>query len=138
MARQKRKKTRSQLEAEIRMLKQVRNSAGVAAVIKAFLRYGSYTACCFFIADAVKALSGHVTDANIVVDLLGNLTLNTTIAWSLFIICVLWAFSERNLRQKKTSYFGERNADLERMIDTKRSSSNLSVSGKTNPKDKDE
>lgn len=120
------------------MLKRVRNSAGVAAVIKAFIKYGSYTACCFFIADAIKALSGNVTDANIVVDLLGSLKLNTTIAWSVSLICVLWAFSERKLRQKKTSYFGERNAVLERMVDTKRSSSKLSVSGKTNPKDKDE
>jgi hypothetical protein len=48
----------------------------------------------------------------------------------------VWAIVERRLRERKTQYLQDRVKQLETLIDQNRSSSGLTRTGKTNPRDR--
>jgi hypothetical protein len=50
--------------------------------------------------------------------------------------CAVWAVAERILRQRAVGRLGARNAELERRLDPNRTTSGLTVNGKTHPRDK--
>jgi len=86
--------------------------------------------------QAVESLSGETT--SIIVN--GSLKLladiHVVIPYAIAGLLGAWGVGERRLRQRKTDALQGRIKTLEIAVDPKRSSSNLTTHGKTNPKDR--
>jgi hypothetical protein len=107
-----------------------------ARVLQTLIKWGALTGIAFFSYKAVGSLSGKTTLASIVVSLLGDLRINQWIAYALAVGGCGWALGERNLRRKRVAELTGRTKELEMIVDKKRSSSSLPVSGKTRQDDK--
>jgi hypothetical protein len=85
---------------------------------------------------SVVVLAGVSTTANIAVRLAGNLTVSKGIITLL--TCSGWAFglAQRSARRKNIERIVPLKNDLEKVIDAKRTSSNLTSRGTTPPKGK--
>ena len=82
-----------------------------------------------------EALAGKTTLASVAIDIFKA---EPSLAGYLiaFVVAILWALVERRLRRRKTKYLHRRIKRLEERLDADRSSSMLTESGDTNPRDK--
>ncbi len=99
-------------------------------MLKMFFKY-------LFIFLAIKELAGKYTYAELpfLKEVFTEKT-NETLYWIIIFATVLWAIAERWFRHYKTSYMQTRITELEKRIDPRRTSSQLTQKGKTNPKDR--
>ncbi len=104
---------------------------------RTLIRAGSVVLCIWFVGNAISDLAGK--DTNIVVGLLLSVFADLKFAASIALAGTAtgWAIVERWLRHNKVEYLQERIRQLERNIDTRRSTSNLTTRGQTNPSDRD-
>lgn len=130
-------RTKAELEAELKELKRSRLSFGITSIILSFLRYGSIVLCVYFITTSFTTLAGKETTANVIINFLGNLQLSETVPWLFGIGGVLYGYAERRQKQKVIKRQHSRVKTLEHQIDPKRSSSNITDTGDTNPIDYD-
>ncbi|MCL2715640.1 MAG: hypothetical protein FWD68_13900 [Alphaproteobacteria bacterium] len=88
--------------------------------------------------QAVEVLAGQATDVSIALSLALNalVTLKFAVALGVTMAAAGWAVVERYLRLRKVDYLQGRIRELERRTDPDRSTSGLTTSGRTNPKDK--
>jgi len=90
----------------------------------------------WFSKQAIGDLAGHDTSVIVsaALSVVGNLkvALSMTLAGS----AAVWAIVERSLRRRKTEALQGRIIELEQGLDPRRSSSGLTPTGKTNPRDK--
>jgi membrane protein implicated in regulation of membrane protease activity len=84
--------------------------------------------------SALAPLAGQNTAVSLGLNLLADFKM--TIAIALTGSAAAWAMIERVLRQRKTKYLQDRIKQLEERLDPDRSSSELTRTGKTNPKDR--
>lgn len=105
------------------------NIAGLA------IRWGGAALIVKFGADAVMALAGHTTLADIAIKVFGGLKINTAVAWVLGAGGVVYGRREKTLRLKINDRLGNRVKELEQKIDRRRTSSQLTKSGRTPPND---
>ncbi len=129
------RKTPAELKAEIRVLRQTHISQSVASVFNTFIRWGAVTLWFYFGYLAIDSLSGQETQANIFVRFIGNLTISQGLAYALAGGCAIWGFAERRLRKKTVERIHPRVQQLEKTRDPGRTSSKLTPTGETNPKD---
>jgi hypothetical protein len=106
-----------------------------ARVISTGIKYGCLAYCAWLALQGVRALSGKITLANIALNFLGSISTNNAVCYTVTGGAVGWGYLERRLRKAKTETFQGRVRDLEKLIDPKRSSSNLTPQGDTNPMD---
>lgn len=106
----------------------------------ALARTGIRALCLFGIAwlmeQAASQFAGQVTSVTVSAALSFISDLKFTATLTLAGGAGLWAFIERKLRHKKVDYLQERIRDLETRRDPQRSSSGLTTTGQTNPKDR--
>jgi len=76
----KKKKPYAVLELENRMLRKTQTSLIWASIINNIIKYGSLCFIFWMIYSAIACLSGKLTEANIVLNFLGNLKINTAFA----------------------------------------------------------
>jgi hypothetical protein len=84
----------------------------------------SFVICIYF-------LAGHSTTANITVDLLGKYAL----PWSGTAGATIYGLSQKKAKHDQLERDSRRIAELEKRIDAKRTSSNLTERGETRPED---
>lgn len=109
----------------------------IFSLIEKALKYGSIIACSYIGYLTIGELAGRETDATLALFLdLATKEKKTLLPWVLVLACAIWAYVERDLRLRKIAYFHDQNKKLEKILDDKRSSSNLTKNGLTNPKDK--
>jgi hypothetical protein len=87
---------------------------------------------------AVEVLAGQDTKVNVALALVFTalVELKVAIFIALTGASTAWAVVERTLRHRKVEQMQARIHDLEQHLDPNRSSSNLTLKGKTNPEDK--
>lgn len=124
------KKTRSELEAENRLLKQHGLSTNLSKIIIEIIRYGAIVACFYFLQQMVHDLAGKQTAAKINVDIMTEV-----FAVAFGIGGIAYGRRQRKLRRDKTEYLQNRIQSLEKLVDPKRSSSRLTPRGETRPED---
>ena len=93
----------------------------IAAAVIGFAYYGIYM--------PVEASAGKETTINYAAKFIGDLKIDVAIAWSVAVGASAWAVRERNAKMKERREKDRRITDLEKHIDSKRSSSGLDVSG---------
>ena len=101
------------------------------------IRWGSWVIIAYFAKESLVALAGKTTFANIVVEFSQHYTHHAdslTLSSLLVFVIGLWV-RERRLRYQKTKTLGTRILELEKRLDPVRTSSGLTLEGKTNPED---
>jgi hypothetical protein len=125
--------TKAELQYKAALGVKVIDSA--ASVIRTGSKCATLVLACYFADDALKALAGKVTLANIVVKVFSTMAINQWVAWVLAGGCATWASLERRQKRKKIAELSARPIELETIIDPKRSSSMITPAGTTKPGD---
>lgn len=128
-------RSREQLLAEIDRLKANTLIHEVGSIARTFIRFGTIAFCAYMAKEALVALAGKVTTANILVEFLSSISVNVAIAWTLAVFGVGYGVLERRMRKRAVRHLAERKAALELRLDPKRSTSGLTRTGDTSPED---
>lgn len=131
------KPTRAQLEVQVKALRQHHISKSIATIAVSLFRYSTVCFCFYCIYLSVLALAGKTTLANIIVNFLGNFTISQGASYAAGAGGVTYGYIERRRRMKAVKHLHAQNKKLEQGYDPRRSSSNLTETGETNPADLD-
>lgn len=106
--------------------------------IRTGLRVAGSAAMFYFAAQAFEAAAGQNTNITIAFSLIFKafFELKFALAIALATACAAWALGERLLRYRKVEQMQARIKALEISFDPQRTSSNLTIEGKTNPRDR--
>lgn len=137
------RKTRAELKAENRMLRQHYLGDSITKVLVALIRYGAFAFISWQLAKMVIALAGHHTEADIQIGATLNVGLIdripmyvVSLALFLALVAVIYAKRQAKLRRQIIERFHPYQEAAEKQIDPKRSSSRLTKTGDTRPEDK--
>lgn len=86
--------------------------------------------------SAIIALAGHSTSVVVQAGLKIIADMRFAVSYIFSAGCVTWAVAERKIRQRRVRELHVRIKELETAIDPNRSSSKLTLEGKTNPRDR--
>ncbi len=106
----------------------------VSEIAKEAIKWGGLVAIAYFGYSSVVVLAGTTTSANIGIRLLGSLTVNRGLVALLTGSGWAYGLGQRSLRRKNIERVVPLKNELERIIDPKRTSSNLTPRGTTPPK----
>ena len=130
------KKSKAQLEAELRVLRGTRVSEGVVQVINNLIRWSAIVLVVRYGYLAIETLAGKTTLADVAVSFLTDIKVSVVLAWGAGAGGVVYGLQQRKLRKDTLQRLQDRNQTLEKMIDSSRSTSNLTPRGDTRPEDK--
>ena len=130
------KKTRAELEAELRLLKSQRAAAAWASVLNSLIKWTGATAIAYCGYLSIDTLAGKTTAADIGVELLANIRLSEVFAYLFGVGAVGYGLAQRQLRRSTVERLQGRVRTLEQVRDSGRTSSGLTPRGDTHPKDK--
>jgi len=130
------KKTRAELETELRLLRKTRSINQWTSVLNNLITWGGCCGIAYCLYLTVSSLSGKTTDADIGLNLIGSIELSDVFMY-LFSGGGLWyGLSQRSLRRQTVERLQDRIRVLERAVDERRTSSGLTPQGVTHPEDK--
>lgn len=130
-------RSREQLLAEIDRLRTGGLIEQVGQTARTFIRAGGAVFVAYMAKEVLTELAGRDTNANILVNFLGSVSVNVALAWTLAGCGVVYGMQQHRLRKRTVSALASRKSRLERQIDPSRSSSGLTRSGDTHPEDDD-
>lgn len=128
-------KSKSELAAENKYLRQKRFSDGIVSIVNNLIKWGGAVLIFRYAASTINSLAGQHTYSNIMVKLVTDMNINEWLAYSLAAGGVVYGKSQNTLRKRTIKELSERSADLERRIDPGRSTSGLTPFGDTHPED---
>jgi hypothetical protein len=128
-------KTRAQLEAELRALKSARRSQGWFYLSNNLVKWSAIVLIVRYVYLAIDSLAGRNTLADIGLNILGHVEVSVALAWTVGIVGAIYGWRQRDLRKSTVELLQTRIIELERSIDSKRSSSKLTPRGDTRPED---
>ena len=129
------KKTRAELEAELRLLRRHRSAEAATSVVNNLTRWGGLTAIAYFAYRAIDSLAGEATTADIGLGFLTSIKVSTATSWATGLCGVAYGLLQRALRKNTIERLQSRITELESKVDPKRSSSKLTARGDTRPED---
>lgn len=103
----------------------------VATVTEAAVRYGCFVLIAAFTWLIVRDLSGKETFADIGIRFAADMKLSEAVAYVVGLGGIGYGLGERRLRRNTTERLATRNIDLEKKLDPKRTSSQLTPRGTT-------
>jgi hypothetical protein len=107
----------------------------MASVINTAIKWAGICVLGYELMSTVGTLAGKETTANILIKILGNITISQGVLMAYGAGATLLYARERKLRKKTVKHVHPRVKKLEEELDNKRSSSRLTESGDTNPED---
>jgi hypothetical protein len=129
------KKTKAQLEAELKVLRNARISEGFVHVFNNMIRWGAIVLIVRYGYLSLEALAGKSTLADVAINFLTNVNVSVTLAWTAGVFGVLYGVKQRKLRKDTIQRLQSRIQALESQLDPKRTTSNLTSRGDTRPED---
>lgn len=129
-------KTKAQLIEENKFLKRANIATVVGSNINTFIRSAMWVGIAYFAYLSIGALAGQSTSANIIVQLLSDIRVETLFSYAFGVSGIVYGLRERKLRQRTIEHLQPRARVLEGILDERRSSSRLTLSGETNPADR--
>ena len=109
---------------------------GVLSIIKVGFICGLLLAVAYWTREVLVAYAGKSTLADIAIRLAAELHIDRALAYLFGSGGILYGLRQRSLRQRNLRRLTPRAHELERRIDPNRTSSGLTPSGTTNPKDR--
>jgi len=131
-----RKATAAELRTELRLLKRARMAGGIVLILQSLIKWGGLVFIVYFGYLTVAVLAGKHTEASIGIKVLGNIRISEALAWLLALGSATYGGAQRKLRRDVVERLHSRNKELERALDPRRSSSQLTPRGNTKPEDK--
>jgi hypothetical protein len=131
----KKKKSAAELVAENKLLRRANLALGINNVLVNLIRWGAVVLIFRYGFLSIEALSGKATLASVGISFLGNLTVSQSLAYILGGGGLIYGMAEHGLRKRLVKRIGGRTRTLEAAIDPRRTSSNLTEIGETNPHD---
>jgi hypothetical protein len=128
-------KSKAQLEAENRILRQSRVAEGIISVLQAAIRWGAIVCITRYIYLTISKLAGQQTSADIGVGFLADVNVSVFVAWTLGSAGVIYGYYQNRLRKDTVERLQGRIQALELKLDPNRSSSRLTKRGDTRPED---
>lgn len=128
-------KSKSDLEVELRILKQSRIAENVTQVFLHLIRWGGIVLVVRYMYLAIDSLSGKDTNTDILINFLSNITISNWLAWLVGILGVLYGLRQKKLRKDTTERLQDRNISFEVQVDPERTTSTLTARGDTRPED---
>ena len=129
------KKTRIEPD-EIKQYVWLRIADGISSFQASFGKYAAWVLIAWQTRIAVQALSGKETFASLIAQISYNdASLFNILCFALGVSGIGYGLFMRRLLRKQIEKDGEHIKRLEKLLDPNRSSSNLTVRGKTNPSD---
>lgn len=129
------KKTKEKLAAENEFLRRGGYAESTSRVLLAAFKYCTLAFGIWCFRDAIIAFAGKTSEANIAVKFLANLSISNITAWCFGIGGIVFGYKQRKLKGEVVESLQSRIQELERRFDPNRSSSGLTKTGNTNPKD---
>lgn len=130
------KKSKAQLEAELKVLRQSRFAEGTVQVLLSLIRWGALIFIARYGYLSIESLAGKSTLADIGINFLSDIKVSVAIAWSTGFGGVIYGLSQRKLRRDTVERLQERIQVLEAEKDPARTSSKLTKRGDTRPEDR--
>ncbi len=130
------KKSKGQLEAELKVLRQSRNSEGVVQVLISLFRWVGIVLIVRYAYLGIEALAGKSTLADIGVNFLTDINVSVALAWAAGFGGMVYGIKQRELRKDTIERLVGRIKQLEDEVDPNRTSSNLTKRGDTRPEDR--
>jgi len=130
------KRSRAELEAELRILRKTQIAEGIVQVFLSLIRWGAIVMIARYGYLAIDSLSGKSTLADIGVNFLSNIKVSVALAWSAGVGGIIYGVNQRKLRKDTIERLQKRIQELESNIDSNRTTSNLTPRGDTRPEDK--
>lgn len=130
-----RKKSRGELEAEIKFLRSSDQAALLATITRELIRWSGLAFIVYQGQQIVATLAGETTTANIGINFVTDIRISEAVAWIFGGSGILYGLSRERLRRNTIAKISERNKQLEEIIDPKRTSSHLTERGETRPED---
>lgn len=84
---------------------------------------------------SIKEVAGEITIINAVIKYVSNRTTSSILIFLVIVALLIWCLFERALRYRKTKMMQSHIKALEAKFDSERTTSGLTPTGKTNPKD---
>lgn len=128
-------KTRAQLETELKMLRSVKRSEGILSLGNNLIRWGALVLITRYAYLSIEAMAGKETFAGFFVNFLGNFDVSMALSWVVGGTGFLYGARQRSLRRDAIERLQGRITHLEKQIDPRRSSSNLTPRGDSRPED---
>lgn len=121
-------------DQKFKLWSQVVDVAGKTAYALIWAVVGIYALS--YVRDGVVALAGKDTSANIFIDVIARIQLDRWVAYLFGASGIAYGVSERRLRQKNIKRLTKQNEALESRLDPRRTSSNLTETGKSRREDR--
>jgi hypothetical protein len=107
----------------------------VGKTVRWMLVVGAVVAIFHYLAMIMGDFAGKTTTANIVLNMLGSLSFSSAVSWGGTAVALGYGATQRHLKMKTVRNLHSHIRELEERLDPARSSSELSPTGHTNPKD---
>lgn len=128
-------KSRGELEVELRYVKRDKWITVVGSNINALIRAIKWIAVAYCIYLSIDSLAGKATDANILLKFLADITTERIVTYAVAGGSVWYGLRENRLKKRAIAHLEERARRAELALDERRSSSQLTTRGETNPSD---
>ena len=130
------KKTNAELLAENRLLRRSNAAIGVISILNTLIKFGTVVLVARYIYLSIGELAGKETIANVLIKFVSNLTVSQSLAYIFGGGALLYGAGERAIRKRTIKRLQGRITQLETSKDPRRTSSNLTERGETNPRDR--
>jgi hypothetical protein len=129
-------KSKAQLQAELKLIKQSRVGEGVILICLNLIKWGAIVLIVREIHLSIESLAGKATLTDIGINFLGDIKVSIALSWFVGFFGAFYGINQRKLRKDTVERLQTRIKELELVVDNKRSSSQLTVRGDTRPEDK--
>jgi hypothetical protein len=128
-------KSKEELQAENTFLRRGGIAEQIGTTVQAVVKYGAIAFAAWCFKEAVSAYAGKISEANVVVSFLGKMEISEALAWIFGVGGAAYGYRQKKLKGETVERLQSRIAILEKRFDPQRTSSNLTTTGETNPKD---
>lgn len=128
-------KNNAELQAEVRLLRGSRRMEGWVVITRDLIRWGAVAFLGWIVYKCVAVMAGHTTIADIGVRFLGDVRISEALAWVFGAGGVSYGLGQRSLRRRNIRRLTPRTEALEKRLDPRRTSSQLTDTGETHPGD---
>jgi len=107
----------------------------VSDILRQAIRWGGWVAIARYAYLAIASLAGRQTFADIAIRFLENLKVSNSICYGVTISSLIYGIGQRQLRRRNIRRTAHDKNEAERLLDPKRTSSDLTERGTTSPGD---
>ena len=128
-------KSKEELVAENNFLRRGGYAEQIGTTFQTIFKWLAIAFAAWCIKESFVAYAGKISEANVLVSFLGKLEISEALAWIFGAGGAAYGYKQRKLKGETVERLQSRISELEKRFDKQRTSSELTTTGETNPKD---